>query len=140
MKFSLLAVTAILFSVNAFAHTVYVGKVKGTNAPCEFEVEQTYFENNIETPENFRAEVAVSLTDGDHGSDKHGDELTFLVKPSAMPNIFSGFGSNQKDQINVLVAANTLGLDAPVAVSLKWLHGNHYHTAQCVELKLADHE
>lgn len=143
MKLSLITTSALLFSVNAFAHTEYVGTVKGTNAPCVFEVEQTYYENNIETPENFRADVAVSLEDGDdhdHGTEDHGDELTFTVKPSAMANIFSGFGANQKDQINVLVAANTKGLEAPTAVAIKWLHGNHFHTAQCINLKLADHE
>jgi hypothetical protein len=136
MNLNLIATSALLLSFNAFAHTEYVGTLKGTNSPCVFQVEQTFYENNIESPENFRAEVAVNLDDG-HG---HQSGFTFLVKPSANLNIFSGLGVNQKDQINILVAANSKELESPVTVAIKWLHGNHFHTAQCINLKLADHE
>lgn len=141
MTFKLLAISALLISANAFAHTEYVGIVKGLNTPCVFEIEQTYYEDNNEIPANFRAEVSVALEDGDdHGHKAHGNELSFIVKPSVMPNIFSGLGANQKDQINVSVVPGSIGLEAPTAVAIKWLHGNHFHTAQCINLKLAAHE
>ena len=126
-------------STTAFAHTAFVGTVKGTGAVCVIEIEQTYYENNIETPENFRADVAVSLDDGDDHL-KHEGELTFAIKPSGKPQILSGVGENQKDLINVLTSVGSTGLEAPVSFALKWLHGTHFHTAQCLNLVKADHE
>lgn len=126
-------------STTAFAHTAFVGTVKGTGAVCVIEIEQTYYENNIETPENFRADVAVSLDDGDDHLKDEG-ELTFTIKPSGKPQILSGVGENQKDLINVLTSVGSTGLEAPVSFALKWLHGTHFHTAQCLNLVKADHE
>lgn len=137
----ILSILTLCFSVNAFSSTVFIGSVKGTGVPCTLEIEQTYFEDNIEIAENFRAEIAISLEDGDdHKNLKHEDEMIFIVKPSAKPNIFSGVGANQLDQVNLLVTPGTIGVESPVAVSIKWLHGNHYHTAQCLNLKPVDHE
>lgn len=133
------ALIFVSFSATAFAHTAFVGTVKGTGEACVLEVEETYYENNIETPENFRADVAVSLDDGDDHL-KHEGELTFTIMPSGKPQILSGVGENQKDLINVLTAVGSTGLEAPVSFSIKWLHGTHYHTAQCLNLVKADHE
>lgn len=142
MKKSII-VLAALISTNAFAHLTYTGVTKDTGVPCSLEIEQTFFENNIENHANFRAAIAVSLVDGDdhgHGGHGHDDHFDFLISPSGKPNMFSGVGSNAKDQINVLVAPGSAYLSAPIAFSIKWLHGNHFHTAQCLNLKLAAHE
>ena len=143
MKTLSIALASLVLSANAFAHTTFIGTVKGTGVPCSLEIEQTYFENNIETPANFRAEIAVSLVDGDdhgHGEGNHDDHFDFTISPSGKPNMFSGVAANKTDLINILVAPGTPGLSAPTAFSMKWLHGNHYHTAQCLNLKLAAHE
>ena len=142
MKKILLVLSSLFMSVNAFAYTEYVGTIKGSNTPCVLEIEQIYFENNIEAPENFRADIAVSLeaSDDNHINDKHGNEFHFTVKPSGKPQILSGLGSNQQDSVNVLTSVGSTGLQAPVAFAIKWLHGNHFHTAQCLNLKLVDHE
>ena len=142
MKKTLLVLSSLLMSVNAFARIEYVGTIKGSSTPCALEIEQTYFENNIETPENFRADIAVSLeaSDDNHINDKSGNEFHFTVKPSGKPQILSGLGSNQQDSVNVLTSPGSVGLQAPVAFAIKWLHGNHFHTAQCLNLKLVDHE
>lgn len=119
-----------LFSSNVFAQT-FIGKVKGTDAKCELMVIQRYYENNIETPANFRAIVAVTLSDGDSA----GERLEFVVRPGARPAFFSGISDNQKDMINIVAQAGTPNLDVPTAFSLKWWHVSHYHTAQCLNLK-----
>jgi len=142
MKITFLILGTLLVSTTAMAHVEYVGTLKGSNTPCVLEVEQTYFENNTEAAENFRADVAVSLeaADDEHGHDKHGNEFNFTIKPSGKPQLLSGIGSNQQDLLNVLIAPGSAGLEAPVAFAIKYLHGNHFHTAQCLNLKLVDHE
>lgn len=144
MKIAFFVLGTLLVSTSAMAHIEYVGTLKGSNTPCVLEVEQTYFENNIETAENFRADVAVSLEAADdehiHGQDKHGNEFNFTIKPSGKPQLLSGVGSNQQDLLNVLVTPGSKNLEAPVAFAIKYLHGNHFHTAQCLNLKLVDHE
>ena len=135
----LIALCALLLSHSLMAHTVFVGTLKGTNHPCSLEVEQFYYENNVESPENFRADVAINLKDG-HNHFNHSELLTFSIKPSGKPQVLSGVGANQKDLINVLTASGSMGLDSPVSFAVKWLHGNHYHTDQCLNLVKADHE
>lgn len=131
----------LFFTSTAFAHSTFTGSVKGTGEVCVLEIEQTYYENNTENPIDFRAEIAVNLNDGDHGNhDDHGEELTFIVKPSLNPQILSGVGANQKDLVNVLTSVGSNGIDMPLSFSVKWLHGSHYHTAQCLNLVKNDHE
>ena len=135
----LIALCVLSISQTLQAHTVFVGTLKGSNHTCSLEIEQTYYENNIETSENFRAEVAVNLEDG-HNHFNQCDLLTFSLKPSGKPQILSGVGANQKDLINVLTTVGSIGLESPVSFAVKWLHGNHYHTDQCLNLVKADHE
>lgn len=144
MKNIVCVLSSLLVSTSAFAHVEYVGTLKGSNTPCVLEVENTYFENNTESAENFRADVAVSLEapadDHDHGDGDHGNEFHFTIKSSGKPQLLSGVASNQQDLLNVLTAPGSAGLDTPTAFAIKYLHGNHFHTAQCLNLKLADHE
>jgi hypothetical protein len=137
MKTVLIALFLMVLSVSASANTLFTGKVKGNNSVCELEIIQSYYENNIETAENLRVEVAVSLSEGDHASDH---KMMFKVSPGARANIFSGVGVNPKDLINISTASGSVGLVAPTAFSVKWLHISHYHTAQCLGLTLSTHE
>jgi hypothetical protein len=139
MKKSLLS-ALILVSSTVFAHTEFVGNIKGTTDICSIEVEQTYFEGNIETAENFRADVVVSLADDGHGDHLDGDVFSFTLKASSKPNMLSAVGANGHDLLNVLVAAGSQGLENPTAFAIKWLHGNHFHTAQCLNLVKKIHE
>jgi hypothetical protein len=138
MKTALIALFLMVLSVSASASTLFTGKVKGSNSVCELEIIQSYYENNTEKPENLRVEVAVSLSEGDHTDSDH--KMMFTVSPGARANIFSGVGVNSKDLINVSAASGSVGLVAPTAFSVKWLHGSHYHTAQCLGLALSTHE
>lgn len=134
----LIPALSVFLSLNAFAHVEYVGTIKGSTEPCSLEIEQTYFENNSDRPEDFRADVSVHLEDGDD-HDKHGDSLDFTVKPSANPLVLNGVAANQKDQINIL-RKDLNGLNTPVSFALKWWHINHYHSIQCLNLKAVDHD
>lgn len=127
----LIPALSIFVSFNAFAHVEYVGTIKGTTETCSIEIEQTNFENNPNRPEDFRAEVAVHLTDGDDHKE-HSDSLDFIVRPTA--NLLVLSGTNQKDQINILRKDND-GLNNPVSFAVKWWHINHYHSIQCLNLK-----
>lgn len=139
MKF----VLAFLFiSANAFAHThmSFEGNLKNSAAPCTLHIEDIYYINNIETSENLRADVFVSLTD-DHGHHHklnilHSDEFNFTVKKGSRDHLFVGIAQNQKDQINILEKNNSTGLLEELDFyAIKWWHVNHYHSAQCVNLK-----
>ena len=70
----------------------------------------------------------------DHHLISQVEELFFTIKPGARPHLLSGLGENQKDQINVLTKAGTNDLDDLESYAVKWLHGNHFHSAQCVNL------
>jgi hypothetical protein len=123
-----------VFSNLAFAHTEFKGNLKGTAQPCSLHVEQIYYVENIEKPENLRADVMASLED-DHHHISHGKEFFFTIKPTARPNILSGIADNQKDQLNVITKAGSLALDVVDSYAVKWWHVNHFHSAQCVNLK-----
>jgi hypothetical protein len=126
-------------SISAYAHTEYAGKVKGTNLDCGLHIEQTYFLNGEETPANFRADVTVVLQDDHHGA-SHGLELAFTIAPGANPLVLTGLGSNKKDQVNVNQKAGSFGVDDLQSYAVKWIHINHFHSAQCLNLKQVEHE
>ena len=123
-----------VFSNLVLAHTEFKGNLKGTAQPCSLHVEQIYYVDNIEKPENLRADVMASLED-DHHHISHGEEFFFTIKPTARPNLFSGTADNQKDQLNVITKAGSLGLEIIDSYAVKWWHVNHFHSAQCVNLK-----
>jgi hypothetical protein len=120
-----------LFAVNAHAETVFVGKVKNTEIPCSLRIVHTYYLNQIETPENFRADVVAEIED-DH-KENHGTEIVLTVAP-LKAGVMSGVGANGKDQMNVFVPNDASDLSAPTAYAVKWWHINHYHGAQCLGL------
>lgn len=124
----------LIFSNFAFSHSEFAGNIKGTSNPCSLRVEQVYFVDNLERPENLRADVVASLHDDDHHIAR-GEEFFFTIKLGSRPNIFSGLGSNQKDQINVLTKAGSTALNIVESYAVRWLHISHYHSAQCVNLK-----
>jgi hypothetical protein len=129
MKLNLM-ILALSFSFLSEASTVFKGTVKGTGEKCELEIVQTYFENNIENSENFRADITATIEDGDAS----GHKISFTVKAGARPQFFSGIGDNQKDMINILTENLSKYLENPKAYSLKWWHVSHFHTGQCLNL------
>ncbi len=127
-------ISLLIFSNLAFARTEFIGNIKGTSQPCSLHIEQVYYIDNIETPENLRADVMASL-ENDHHQISHGEEFFFTIKPASRPNLFSGSADNQKDQLNVITKAGSLGLEIVDSYAVKWWHVNHFHSAQCVNLK-----
>lgn len=124
----------LVFSNLAFAHSEFVGTIKGSSRPCSLHIEQIYYAHNVEKPENLRADVVASLENDEHHITQ-GEEFMFTIKPQSRANLLSGIGANGKDQINVLTRAGTAALDVVDAYAVKWLHGSHFHSAQCVNLK-----
>lgn len=127
---SLLAL--LVFTNVAFAHTEFRGNLKGNSLPCSLIVQQVYYAGNVERPENLRLDVLATILGDDHHI-AHGEEFFFTVMPVDRPNLLSGIGQNQRDQINVMTATNSL--DSINAFAVKWWHVNHFHSAQCVNLR-----
>jgi hypothetical protein len=126
-------ISLLVFSNLAFASTEFRGNIKGKSQPCSLQIEQVYYVDNIEKPENLRADVTASLEDDHHISQM--EEFYFTIKPASRPNLFSGIADNQKDQLNVITKAGSLGVEIVDSYAVKWLHGSHFHSAQCVNLK-----
>lgn len=134
---SLLITAAIFFATSAHAHQVYQGQTKHDGSVCILEVEQIYYEGSEEA-KNLRIDVVVEVLDEHaHLDQKHNhDSFAFTLKTTALKNIYSGLGENKKDQLNVSSAVESF---IPQNFAMKWLHGNHFHSLQCLNLKLADH-
>jgi hypothetical protein len=128
-----LLIALLVFSNLASAQIEYEGRIRGTSKPCSLRIDQIYYENNNQQPENLRADIVASLED-EHHHLSHVEEFFFTIKLGSRPYLFSGLGANQKDQINVLTKAGTTDLNNVDSYAIKWLHGNHFHSAQCVNL------
>jgi hypothetical protein len=133
-EFMKLIMSLLVFTNFVFASTEFKGTIKGTSNPCSLNIVQVYYVDNIEKPENLRADVMASLEAEDHHISR-GDEFFFTIKPGSRSNLFSGIATNQKDQLNVITKAGTLGLETLDFYAVKWLHGTHFHSAQCLNLK-----
>lgn len=128
-------ITLIAFTHLTFAQTELKGTIKNSGQPCSLHIQQIYYIDNIETPENIRADVIASLEDDNHNI-SHEKEFFFTLKPASRQNLFSGVADNQKDQLNVLTRSGTLGFDLVDSYAVKWWHVNHFHSAQCVNLQI----
>ncbi len=131
----LIAAFTVFISLNSLAHIEFSGKIKGSNKPCSLHIQQTYYAGNDSNPRNFRADVVAILEDDHHIAVSHAEELFFTVSPAANMNVLSGMAQNKKDQINVMRKAGTTDLSNVEAYAVKWLHHNHFHSAQCLNLK-----
>lgn len=129
MKFFFLLISLSTF---ANAQTEFKGTLKGSSLPCSLNIQQVYYANNVQRPENLRLDV-VAVVEDEHHLIAHGEELFFTVGPGARQDILSGVGSNGKDQINII--RKTPSLESIDSYAVKWLHTNHFHSAQCVGLK-----
>ncbi len=131
MKFLL---SLLVFSSVALAQTEFRGNIKGTNKPCSLQVQQVYYVDNIEKPENLRADVKASLENDEHLV-SNAEEFFFTLRPASRANLFSGTAENKKDQLNVFTKEGAPAFESVVSFALKWWHVNHFHSAQCVNLK-----
>jgi hypothetical protein len=89
-----LLIFILVFSGWAFAQVNYKGNIKGKSKPCLLSIQQVYYVDNIEVPENLRADVVASLED-EHHQMFHGAEFFFTIRPATRPNLFSGVADNQ---------------------------------------------
>lgn len=133
MRFIALALMVI--SLNALAQTSYVGKQRGSNTDCFLHINNTYYLGDIETAANFRADVVLEFQDGAHGGG-HNEELDFTIAPTSRNDVLSGLGLNGKDQANIFIKPGSTALTLPLNYAVKFLHGTHFHSAQCLNLKL----
>lgn len=135
-SFALLALA--FYSTTAFSHQTYIGQTKNGGDSCVLEIENIYYEGNEER-KNLRIDVSVHVQDEHAHASDHNDHDTFhfTLKPQTMNNIYSGLAANGKDLLNVSSHSNEELL--PNMFAMKWLHGNHFHSMQCLNLKLADH-
>lgn len=137
MKKSSLVGSAILFAfflgASAIAQSpLYSLEGQTPNQkPCALVVLQTGFDGGVETPDRFFAEVT---TTDSHGGQGH---LPLRVKMLAgKAGTLFGKSPDGKDQIAIqLDPPLPLDLKNAKSFNLKWLHGSHYHTLQCGQLR-----
>jgi hypothetical protein len=130
-----LAFALMLLSFNSFAQTTYIGNQRGSNSACFLHIKNTYYIDQIETAANFRADIVLEFQDGAHGGG-HNEELDFTIAPTNRNDVLSGTGLNGKDQANIFVTPRSSGLSLPLNYAVKFLHGSHFHSTQCLNLKL----
>jgi hypothetical protein len=132
-----LAILLTLTTLNAFAHTEFVGNIKGTSELCFLHLEQVYYETNVESPENLRANIAISFGEEDphHKNVSHGEELFFTIKPTQNVLVFNGVGTNLKDEVDVLRNQDSKDFEELVSFVVKTWHVNHFHSIECLNLK-----
>ena len=114
----------------AFADT-FVGTQARINTECKLIVQRTYFMNEVESAANFRADVTVEFWEKGHGAN-HLETLDFTLAPSARANELTG--TAQRDTLIVALTPASTHLEAPVSYGVRYLHGNHMHSAQCQRL------
>ncbi len=124
----------LVFSTVGLAQTEFRGTVKGTTKPCSLQVQQIYYVDAVEKPENLRADVKASLQNDEHLA-SNAEEFFFTLRPASRANLFSGTAENKKDQLNVFTKAGAPAFKSVISYALKWWHVNHFHSAQCVNLK-----
>lgn len=117
-------------------HTEFKGNIKNSDEICSLHIERIFYEG-AEAPENLRAEVVVEVVEehgqGDeHDSEEDREEFKFIVAPGNRPNLFSGTRANGRDRLNIITSSSDL--ETVESYALKWMHINHYHSAQCMNL------
>jgi hypothetical protein len=129
MKFLYLLIFTCLAS-KALALEEFRGLKKGSQEECSLIIQQ------IHSEKPFQAEVMVVLKDDHHGAVAQNEEIYFQVGLSTTrTDVLSGFGTNQKDQINIFIRPGSQGLNEPHSFAVKWLHNNHFHATQCLNLR-----
>jgi len=95
-------------------------------------IQRTYFIDEVETAANFRADVVIEFQERAHGRNST-ETMDFTLAPAARPNTFSGTAG--RDTLNVVVAPATQGLEAAQSYAVRYMHGNHFDSAQCLNLR-----
>jgi hypothetical protein len=106
-----------------------------TQENCFLFVMETGYTGVEQTPDQFYANILTSY---------HHDDATpapIQIKLAAnKPNVLTGLADNQKDQVAVLLSEAGTDLRKATKFNLKWWHVNHFHTNQCTNLKVHDHD
>jgi hypothetical protein len=130
----IVAIISILFAFAAQAQT-FQGNLRNSQNPCFLEVVQTYFENNNETAENFKADVILKFKDSHHHVAGNWEELHFTVATAVDSANLTGLGSNNRDQVNIFRTQRSASIGDITGYAARWWHINHFHSAQCQNLK-----
>lgn len=144
MKKSLLALLLACLSYPVFAQQhedfpegtllAMEGKDSITAKECFLFVMDLGFTGPEQKPEQFFAKVLTAYS--------HGQEVPAPIEIRSVAGragVLSGTGANGKDQIAVFLDPVHLDLKNIKSFNLKWLHGTHFHTSRCVNMKVHEH-
>ena len=109
---------------------IFNGKAKNTGKPCTLKVFSL-----TETATPFTVQVEATIYDPNESTN---EIFEFTVKKTNSTqgfNVFSG-GMVGKDQLNIFAPQTSDRLTKPNKFSVKWLHGDHFHSEQCEGLTL----
>ena len=134
MKLLLLAIISLL-TTSAFATQIFNGKQSRGGHACSLEVLHTYSTDPANEIATEMADVRIRFIDGGHGS-VNAEELDFTLSLNPVGNILSSTGANGRDTLQIEIMAGSRGLSAPVRYGVRFLHGTHFHSAQCLSLSL----
>lgn len=107
-----------------------VGQDSKSKEACTLSVLTAGFSGPEETPNQWYALVISSYS---HDGDK-ADAIKVQMD-SRKPGILSGLGSNGKDQIVIHLPPDSIDIRLATSFNIKWLHGHHFHTHRCQNLK-----
>jgi hypothetical protein len=135
MKKQLVLSIILLASFTASANTIFTGKQSRGNHTCTLEVLHTYSTDPSNEQATEMADVRITFIDGGHGSTER-EELDFTISLNPTGNILSSTGANGRDLLQVEITSGTRGFAAPVKYGARFVHGNHMHSVQCLNLSL----
>jgi hypothetical protein len=119
----------LALDLNDFSFT---GTAKNTGRPCSLKVLAA-----SETTGPYTVKVEASIYDSHESSDHVFYFTVKYVKASQGFNIFGG-GEVGKEQLNIFAPEASEKLGQASKFSVKWLHGDHFHSELCEGLILND--
>jgi hypothetical protein len=105
-----------------------------TKEDCLLFVTEVGFTGPEQTPDQFYAVVETSY----NHAGSHAAPMT-VKSLASKPGTLSGVGANGQDQIVLFLNPQSLDLRTIKSFNIKWLHGNHFHTNRCVNMKVHAH-
>lgn len=102
-----------------------------TKGKCLLFVTGVGFTGAEQTPDQWYATVQTSYN---HGG-ATAAPFTVKIHPTSQ-GVLQGSGANGKDQLAIFVRTEALDLRNISSFNLKWVHGDHFHTNRCANMKV----
>lgn len=134
---TVLGMITLIASISGFAapERAFVGKDAISKKPCKLEVVKTFHRGNTGKWADLQLEVT---SDYGHGKDTVG-EMTLSTFPTDETLLGGPVDKNGKVDGTVTSLQVRLSkkqdLSSALAYKLRWLHGDHFHTFNCKDMK-----